>query len=130
MFFHKRLHFSIYENECSETHLLGITLKVCSSLLFATSTVASDNSFIVSVKGFPVYLESTIIYFTIDNKVIASIDPFRSVIFAVVTVIACGKPKTSVITCRLMPEIFFLHHILYFQHNLYFLRFVHLRYKS
>jgi hypothetical protein len=38
--------------------------------------------------------------------VIASIAPFLSVIFAIVTVIACGKPKISVIICRLIPEIF------------------------
>ena len=40
VFFRKRLHFSNHAKELSTTHLLGITLKVCNSLLFAISTVA------------------------------------------------------------------------------------------
>ena len=44
-FFHNLRHFSSQAKERSTTHLFGITLKVCNSLRFATSTVHPSNFF-------------------------------------------------------------------------------------
>jgi hypothetical protein len=44
--------FLAMQKNALTTHLLGMTLKVCSSLLFATSTVAPNSIFTVLAKAF------------------------------------------------------------------------------
>jgi len=87
-FFHNLRHFSSQAKERSTTHLLGITLKVCSSLRFATSTTHPRDFFTPLANFSPVYPPSTSTFSTLDKSSLfnenASKAPSRSVTFAVV----------------------------------------------
>ena len=79
----------IHAKDLSTTHLLGITLNLCSAFRLATSTSLFRNSFTLLENFLPVYPPSARIFCTEDGfslcKKNASRAPALSVIFAVVT---------------------------------------------
>lgn len=90
-----RRHFSNHEMARSTTHLFGITAKVCSSLLLATSTSASRCSRGEIGEGFPVVTAVHQQLFHLPEQVAGNVMPRLSYPAAPAEALAPGNARLA-----------------------------------